>query len=106
MPLFVMLRSVGSTAVTPELLDRHLRWIIGEEQAGRIFLSGPLGTASRPLHGITVLRAGDLTEAEAIARQDPFVAAGVVTFELHEWTVFEGLIPFVVTLSDGRAAVR
>ena len=103
---FVMLRRVGTAAATPELLDAHLRWVIGEEQAGRIFLSGPLtNPASRPLHGITVLRVADLAEGERVAGLDPFVAAGVVTFELHEWTVFEGAISTTVTLSDGMVTI-
>ncbi len=103
--LFVMLRRIGSTAVTPELLDAHLRWMIAEETAGRVFLSGPIGAASRPLHGLTVLRTADLNEAERVARGDPFVAGGVVTFELHEWTVFEGSIPLRLSISSGTATI-
>ena len=103
--LFVMLRSVGETAVTPDLLGRHLDWVIAQERAGHVFLSGPLAPASRPLHGLTILRAADRAAAETIARQDPFVTEGVVTFALHEWTALEGAIPLTVRLSDGKAAI-
>lgn len=91
-----------------ETLPEHIRWVIALEQQGRVFLCGPL----TPLAGSTgpnsmlVLRAETLAEADALARQDPLVRAGIVTFELREWTIYEGAIPLHISLSDGAAALR
>lgn len=103
--LFAMIRTVGETPVTRDLLDRHLAWVIGQEAAGHILLSGPLANGSRPLHGLTIWRVADRAQAEALAAQDPFVEAGVVTFTLHEWTVYEGAISLTLHISRGAAAL-
>ena len=103
--LVAMIRTVGDTPVTRDLLERHLQWMIAEEAAGHVLLSGPLAPASRPLHGLTIWRVADLAEAEALAARDPFVEAGVVTFTLHEWTVYEGAIPVTLHISRGAGAL-
>ena len=100
--LVIMLRRVGTTAPTPELLERHLRWVTDREREGAILLSGPIDPASRPLHGMTLIRAGTVEEAELIARQDPFVIEGVVVYDLHRWTALEGSLTLTATISNGR----
>lgn len=106
--LFVMLRRTVQPALVPERLVEHLTWMIAAEQAGHVFLSGPATARedAMPLHGITVLRVASLREAERLAGEDPFVKAGIVTFEMVEWTVNEGAIPVVLTLSDSTASIR
>ena len=99
--LFVMLRRTVDPARIPEKLGEHLRWMIGEEKAGRVFLSGPVAPRGvTALDGLTILRVRDMAEAEDMAARDPFVQSGIVTFEMREWIVNEGSISVMVTLSD------
>ncbi len=105
--LFVMLRRTLKPALLPERLGEHLRWMIGQEKEGRIFLSGPIAPhpSATALDGLTIVRADSLAAAQEIARNDPFVQSGIVAFEMREWTVNEGAIPVTVTLSDSAAAI-
>jgi hypothetical protein len=84
------------------LLAAHLDYMIGLEQRGVVFASGPLADGDGPPsgHGLTVLRAGSAAEARAIAEADPFYANGLRSFELKEWTVMEGTLGLRVNLSD------
>jgi hypothetical protein len=50
---------------------------------------------------VTILRAADQAQAEAIAANDPFVLAGLRTFTVHRWRLNEGSIG--VRLSLGTA---
>lgn len=88
-----------------EKLAEHVRWVMDLERQGRVFLCGPLtpvADAAAPA-SMLVLRAESLDEAYELARQDPLVRHGVVTFELREWTIYEGAIPLFVSMSDGGA---
>ncbi len=84
------------------LLATHLDYMIGLERRGMLFASGPLtepdGAPSG--HGLTVLRVRNAGEARRIAQAEPFVAQGLRTFELKEWTVMEGTLGVRVNLSD------
>ncbi len=89
------------------LLAAHLDYMIGLERRGVLFASGPLtepeGAPSG--HGLTVLRVKDAGEARRIAQAEPFVAQGLRTFELKEWTVMEGTLGVRVNLSDQTVEV-
>jgi uncharacterized protein len=92
---------------TPEklkpLLPAHLEYMISLEKRGVLFASGPLsdGRPGPPNGaGLTILRAASADEARALAEADPFVANGVRTFELKEWTVMEGSLGLKINLSD------
>lgn len=106
--LFVMLRRTEKPSLIPELLAAHLRWMMERESEGVVFLSGPVaprqGTVA--LDGMTILRTGSMEKAEVIAHQDPFVVSGAVSFEMREWTAFEGAIRLDINLSDSTVVVR
>jgi uncharacterized protein YciI len=90
------------------LLPAHLEYMIGLEQRGLLFASGPLsdGSAGPPNGaGLTILRAANAQEARALAEADPFVTNGVRTFELKEWIIMEGSIGLKVNLSDQSVEV-
>ncbi len=82
----------------------HIAWLMGLEQDGVLFLSGPLlsGPGTGPGSGVTVLRAADQGEAESIAARDPFVLAGLRTFTVHRWRLNEGSIGVRLSLGTGR----
>jgi len=97
---------ISKPIVPPEklqpFLSAHLEYMIGLEKRGLVFASGPLSEGAGPPtgHGLTVLRARSFDEARAFAQGDPFVANGLRSFELKEWTVMEGALSLRVNLSD------
>jgi uncharacterized protein len=96
---------------TPEklkaLLPAHLEYMIALEKRGVLFASGPLSDGGGPPSGagLTILRVASVDEARAIAGADPFVANGLRTFELKEWTIMEGTLGLRVNLSDQSVEV-
>ena len=84
------------------LLPAHLEYMIELEKRGLLFASGPLsdGAGLPNGAGLTILRAASAAEARALAEADPFVAHGLRTFELKEWTLMEGSLGLKVNLSD------
>ena len=84
--------------IRPKLPD-HLQFMIDLEAEGMLFASGPLGQGV-PGDGLSVLRAADIAEANAIALRDPFVIAGMRDFEVREWTLMEGSATVTVRYSN------
>ena len=88
-------------------LPAHLEFMIGLEARGVLFASGPsfapdgIGTGA----GLTIVRAGSLDQARAILDQDPFVVAGLRTFDPHEWHLMEGALQLTVLASQQRGLV-
>src|SRR6516165_7445620 len=84
------------------LLPAHDEYMIGLEKRGLLFASGPLSDGAGPPSGagLTILRASRAEEARALAEADPFVANGVRTFDIKEWTIMEGSLGLKVNLSD------
>ena len=101
--LYVVLSKGGAAPERiAEHLPKHLEYMIGLEKAGVLFASGPLAEADGKTRGdgLTIVRAENAEAARAIAEADPFVANGLRTFELREWTVMEGSLSIKVNLSD------
>jgi len=102
---------ISKPLVPPEklqpFLSAHLEYMISLEKRGLIFASGPLADGEGPPtgQGLTVLRAKSFDEARAFAQGDPFVANGLRTFELKEWTIMEGALGLRVNLSDQSVEV-
>lgn len=84
-------------------LDDHLTWLLGAEAKGTVLMSGPLleGPDTAPGSGLTVLRVASADEATAIANEDPFVLAGLRTFDVYRWQVNEGSIGVTLSLGTG-----
>lgn len=97
---------VSRPSPTPEklkaLLPAHLEYMIALEKRGVVFASGPLADGEGPPDGagLTILRAANAAEARQLAEADPFVANGLRTFDLKEWTIMEGSLGLRVNLSD------
>ena len=85
------------------VVDEHVEWLLGLESDGALLLSGPLleGPGTRPGSGITVVRAADADEARRLAEQDPFVRAGLRTFDLFRWRINEGSVGVTLDLGSG-----
>jgi uncharacterized protein YciI len=84
-------------------VDDHVAWLLELERADVLLASGPLlsGPGVGPGSGVTVLRAPDEEAARLIAADDPFVRAGLRTFELHRWQLNEGCVSVRVSLGTG-----
>jgi uncharacterized protein YciI len=84
-------------------VDGHIAWLLELERADLLFASGPLlsGPGIGPGSGVTVLRAPDEEAARLIAADDPFVRAGLRTFEVHRWRLNEGSVSVRLLLGTG-----
>lgn len=84
-------------------LESHLRWLLALERSGELVMSGPLVSGPRvaPGSGVTVLRAESEKQAAQLASADPFVRAGLRTFEVNRWRVNEGSIRVELSLGTG-----
>lgn len=88
-------------------IDAHVREHIASllelERDDVVFVSGPLlsGPGVSRGSGLTVLRADHEASARLIASGDPFVRAGLRTFEVHRWRITEGSVSTMVSLGAG-----
>jgi uncharacterized protein YciI len=101
--LYVVISKGGATAEQlGAVLPQHLEYMIGLEKNGVLFASGPLtaGPGAPAGDGLTILRAANAAEAQAMASADPFVINKLRTFEVREWTVMEGSFGVTVNFSD------
>jgi len=96
----------NNPAVTREqhraMLPEHLAFLHDLEERGVLFAAGPLRLpdgAPQTHHGMAILRAASLAEAETIMSEEPFTKSGYRTGQLFAWTLNEG--SFSVTLRFG-----
>lgn len=84
-------------------VQEHVAWLLELEREGVLFLSGPLvsGPGVTPGSGMTVLRAEDEESARLVAARDPFVRAGLRTYEVYRWRLNEGSVSVRVSLGTG-----
>ena len=84
-------------------VEEHVGWLLGLESDEVLLVSGPLlsGPATGPGSGATVIRAADEETARLIAAADPFVRAGLRTFEVYRWQLNEGSIGVRISLGTG-----
>lgn len=98
---FVMQRRIVAPDKLPPVLLDHYHWIIGLEKAGRVFASGPVSKRDGTTGvGMTIFRAADFDEADAMAASDPFVTSGAAEFTMERWQVNEGRVTLSFDLSD------
>lgn len=81
----------------------HIAWLLELERADGVLVSGPLlsGPGVGPGSGMTVLRAADEDTARRIAEEDPFVRAGLRTFQVYRWRLNEGSVSVRMSLGTG-----
>ncbi len=100
--LHVMIRRIADRDRMATLRNDHLAWMIAQEKAGLVVMSGPLEPvdAATSIDGLTLIRAASADQASELASRDPYIIGGAMTFELRTWTVVEGCLPLTLTLSD------
>ena len=97
----VVTRPVRSPEIAKRLQD-HLNHQVELEKRGIMFAAGPLYPRGSdiPEAGMFVLRANSFEEADAIAKEDPLLKAGLRTYTLQKWRLNEGRITVTVDFSD------
>ncbi|MFL6928879.1 MAG: YciI family protein [Xanthobacteraceae bacterium] len=105
--LYVVLsKGAASPDRIQDVLPLHLEYMIDLERQGLVFASGPLASEEGMRgDGMTILRTTSVEETRRIAAADPFVAQGLRTFEVREWTVMEGSLALKVNFSDRSVEV-
>jgi uncharacterized protein YciI len=74
----------GFTSEEESILEAHFQYLQAKLQEGILLLAGPCLDHTL---GIVLLRANSLSEAEAVMCQDPAVAGGVMTAEIHPFRI-------------------
>ncbi|MCB1390562.1 MAG: hypothetical protein KDK12_15690 [Rhodobacteraceae bacterium] len=101
MRFVLMQRRVENPSLIPPNQLAHYRWIIAQEKAGRVVLSGPVYDGDeRPLGGMTLFNLADLDAARALGESDPFIVSGAMSYTLAIWQLNEGRLTLSVDLSD------
>jgi uncharacterized protein YciI len=104
--LVAVLATPRAGAQVLPLLDRHFDYMIGLEQRGLLFLSGPLRAPSQAAGlGLTILNVADIEAARALWDGEPFHAAGLRDAQFFIWNVMEGSLQFTLQLSAQRVAL-
>ncbi len=72
--------------------DAHLEYLRELDRQGALFASGPIAEDSTQasLGGVTVFRAADAEAAHRILADEPYIRAGVRTYELFAWSIRQG----------------
>ena len=105
--LYAMVRRTLDGPRLPVALPEHLRWLVGLEEKGHVFLAGPIAPHDGPSKASSMIlfRTATKEEAAVLAADDPLVKAGILAFELLEWTASEGSIPLTISLSGSSARI-
>jgi uncharacterized protein YciI len=77
--------------------EEHRQWLDDQHRAGRLLFSGPTTDGG---YGIYVMLAASLTEAKAVAAQDPHHARGIRQMEVLEWRAHRAFRLDGPTISD------
>lgn len=97
--LYVVLSHGREGANIAAVVPAHLKYMIDLEKQGVLFASGPFD-GGKSGDGLTILRTESLEETRAIVARDPFVTAGLRSYEIREWTLMEGSFGLTVNFSD------
>lgn len=86
-------------------LPDHLAYQQKMEEAGKLFLAGPMSDATGELMegvGMIIYRASSFEEAIEITSNDPMHKLGKRTFAVRKWLVNEGSLSFTLSLADQK----
>jgi uncharacterized protein YciI len=75
------------TAEDKAAVDRHFNRFKEAANKGQLILAGRTAEAGDKTFGIAIFEAADEAAAKKFMEEDPAVAAGVMTAELHPFTV-------------------
>jgi uncharacterized protein YciI len=104
----VLSRPTGQWHDAPCLLAEHVGFLQDLERRGVTFLSGPLGVDGTGWrgHGLTVIRAGSITEARNLMAAEPLIAAGLRAHDVMPWLITSGRIMASMRISDADSSIQ
>lgn len=86
-PYFLVLLRRGPHWDVPhnheDLMPLQLAFLRGQTEAGHVVFTGPVLDQADDLTGISIIRAANLHEAQALANEDPAVKAGRLVAEVR-----------------------
>ena len=93
----------GSRRPTPEEVHAHVEYLKELRLEKKVLAAGPLETGGRRLR---IYRASGLAEAESLVARDPYVAAGLINYELDAWRLHDSFsAPLIEVLGRQTAAI-
>lgn len=86
--LFMMFVEIVDVTKIPELLPKHLAWLTGKVEDGRIIVTGGLSEedGSEGKRALAILRAPSLQAARELVLDDPFFVEGVCRLTFRQYT--------------------
>jgi uncharacterized protein len=104
--LYVVFTSpVNGIGPVMENLADHLEFQEKLEREGIMFAAGPHWTDDEQRwdgEGMVVIRAASLSEAQAIAAEDPMHKSGARSYRVRPWLVNEGQLTVKLDFATGR----
>jgi uncharacterized protein YciI len=82
MKYFAALLAMKDPDKSQQLRPQHLAFLEQQGKEGTIFARGKFSDGAG---GLVIYKAESLDEARKIATDDPYVAGGARSLELHEW---------------------
>lgn len=94
----------GSRGPTPEEVHAHVEYLKELRREQKVLAAGPLEGGGRRLR---IYRASGLAEAERLVARDPYVAAGIIDYELDAWRLHDSFSqPLLEILGKESAAIE
>ncbi len=86
-PVRLEMLTEGPTEAEAETLARHVAYLESQTEHGRVILAGRTQTADPDTFGIVIFEAEDDAAAEAVMKDDPAVADGVMHAKLFPYRI-------------------
>lgn len=84
MAYFIVMAKLMDAERAPQHAPEHMAYMARLREAGTVVAHGRLLDG---WGGVAVYRAGSADEVRELASRDPFVLAGIRSYEIHEWDV-------------------
>jgi|SRR5579871_4895482 len=99
----VLSRRVRTNEERQARTPAHQEWLDAQHRAGRILFSGPITDGS---HGVYVILADNLSEAERLAGEDPYHVHGDREMQVWEWNAHRAMRLSGPTIAELEAMAR
>ena len=78
----IFLKLINGKELTKNVIRKHILYLKELDEKGQLVLAGPFLDYKG---GMIIIKAKSFSEAEGIAKNDPFVKETFETFELRKW---------------------
>ena len=96
---------VSSAEMEPHALEQ-LRYMMGLEEQGALWGSGPFITPGRIAgDGLTIFNVPEETDVHRLMAEEPLTKLGLRTYTVRKWELREGKVTINLMLSQSRIAL-